>query len=66
MIANVGGRIYLEVHRDAYKKETDVRPQFEEWLKTLGSEFQVDRSLATGIIRQQDGIAREIGVTKSR
>lgn len=66
MIANVGGRIYLEVHRDAYKKETDVRPQFEEWLKTLGSGFQVDRSLATGIIRQQDGIAREIGVTKSR
>lgn len=66
MIASVGGRIYLEVHRDAYNKETDVRSQLEDGLKTLGSQFQVDRFLATSIIQQQDGIAREIGVKKSR
>lgn len=66
MMARVGGSIYLEVHRDAYKKEPNVRPHFEEWLKTLDSEFQVDRSLATSIIQHQDGIAREIGVKKTR
>jgi L,D-transpeptidase ErfK/SrfK len=66
MMANVDGKIYLEVHRDVYKKETDVRAQFEELLKTLNPEFRVDRELATSIIRKQEGIAREIGVKNSR
>jgi L,D-transpeptidase ErfK/SrfK len=66
MIANAAGKIYLEVHRDAYKKETDVRPQFEELLKTFNPEFRVDRERATSIIRKQDGTAREIGVKNYR
>ena len=66
MIANVAGKIYLEIHRDVYKKETDVRPQFEELLKTFNPEFRVDRELATSIIRKQEGLAREIGVKNYR
>lgn len=66
MIANVAGKIYLEVHRDVYKKETDVRPQFEELLKTFNTEFRVDRERATSIIRKQEGTARQIGVKNYR
>jgi len=66
MMANVDGRIYLEVHRDVYKKETDVRPQFEELLKTFTPKSRVDRERATSIIRKQDGTAREIGVKNYR
>jgi L,D-transpeptidase ErfK/SrfK len=66
MIANVDGKIYLEVHPDVYKKATDLGPQFEELLKTVSPEFRVDRERATSIIRKQDGIAQEIGVKNSR
>jgi L,D-transpeptidase ErfK/SrfK len=65
MMANVAGRIYLEVHRDVYKREPDVRVQFEELLRTF-PRLRVDRELATSIIRKQDGTAREIGVENSR
>ena len=66
MIANVAGKIYLEVHRDVYQRETDVRAQFEELVNTFNPEFRVDRELATSIIRKQDGTAREIGVKNYR
>ena len=65
MMANVAGRIYLEVHRDVYKREPDVRVQFEELLRTF-PRLRVDRELATSIIRKQDGTAREIGVKNYR
>jgi len=65
MMANVAGRIYLEVHRDVYKREPDVRVQFEELLRTF-PRLKVNRELATSIIRKQDGTAREIGVENSR
>ena len=66
LMANVDGRIYLEVHRDVYQRETGVRAHFEELLKRLNAEFRVDRELATSIIRKQDGLAREIGVKNYR
>ncbi|HEY7217830.1 MAG TPA: L,D-transpeptidase family protein [Candidatus Binatia bacterium] len=65
MIANVGGNVYLEVHRDVYRKDVDVHVQFEELLKSL-PDIRVDRELAASIIRKQEGIAREIGVENSR
>ena len=65
LIANVGGKVFLEVHPDAYKKDPELRARFEELLKSL-PEFSIDRELATGIIRKQDGIARQIGVGSLR
>ena len=66
LIANAGGRIFLEVHPDPYKKkDVKVHAQFEELLKRL-PQFSIDRELATGIIRKQDGIARQIGVGSLR
>jgi L,D-transpeptidase ErfK/SrfK len=65
LIANVGGRVFLEVHPNAYKKDPELRARFEELLKSL-PQFSIDRELATGIIRNQDGIARQIGVGSLR
>ena len=65
MIGNVDGKIYLEVHRDVYKREPDVRAQFEELLRTF-PRLRVDRELAASIIRKQDGAVQEIGVENSR
>lgn len=61
LIANVGGKVFLEVHPDAYKKDPELRARFEELLKSL-PELSIDRELATRIIRKQDGVARQIGV----
>lgn len=66
MIAEVGGKIYLEVHRDVYKKQPDVHTPFAELVKTLNLESRVDLERARDIIRKEDGIAREIGVRKSQ
>jgi L,D-transpeptidase ErfK/SrfK len=60
LMARVGRQVYLEVHRDVYKKEPDVLGQFEELVRTLNLEPIIDRQLAEDIIRKQDGIARQI------
>jgi L,D-transpeptidase ErfK/SrfK len=65
LIASAGGRVFLEVHPDPYKKDVKVHAQFEELLKSL-PQFRIDRQLATGIIQKEDGMAREIGVKNSR
>jgi len=60
LIAKVGDQIFLEVHRDAYRKEPDALERFEELLRNFNLRFVVDRQLAQDIIRKQEGIAREI------
>lgn len=60
VIAKVGDQIFLEVHRDAYRKEPDALERFEELLRNFNLRFVVDRQLAQDIIRKQEGIAREI------
>lgn len=64
MIANLDGKIYLEIHRDIYKKQPDVAVVFEDLLKELNLDSLIDRKLAQDIIGSQDGIAHEIGVKK--
>jgi L,D-transpeptidase ErfK/SrfK len=70
LVAKVGQEVYLEVHRDVYKKGPDALRQFEEFLRAFDLESVVDRELAQDIIRRQEGIAREItrriGATNSR
>lgn len=60
LMAKVGQQVYLEVHRDVYKKEPDVLRRFEEFLRTFDLESVVDDRLARDIIRRQEGTAREI------
>lgn len=70
MIAQVGQQVFLEVHRDVYRKEPNTQDQFEELIRTFNLEARVDHQLAQDIIRKQDGIAREItrgmGATNTR
>ena len=70
LMAKIGRQIYLEVHRDVYKKGPDALRRFEEFLRAFNLESVVDRELAQDIIRRQEGIAREItrkiGATNSR
>jgi L,D-transpeptidase ErfK/SrfK len=61
MLADIDGKIYLEVHRDIYKKEPDAQAQFDHLLRALNLTSKVDRVLAADIIREQGGIVREIG-----
>lgn len=60
LIAKVGDKVYLEVHRDVYRREPDPWARFEEYVQSAQLEFVVDRTLARGIIRKQEGIARNI------
>lgn len=64
MIASVGGKIYLEVHGDIYRKQPDVFDKFEGSARAIELGSEVDRELAKDIIRKEEGIAREIGVKK--
>ena len=70
LLAKVGHRVYLEVHRDVYKKAPDALRRFDEFLRAFNLESVVDHELAQDIIRRQEGIAREItrqiGSTNSR
>jgi hypothetical protein len=61
MLADIDGKIYLEVHRDIYKKAPDAQAQFDHLLRALNLASKVDRVLAADIIREQGGIVREIG-----
>ena len=60
LIAKIGQQIYLEAHRDVYKKNSDAPRLFEALLQTFNLESVVDRQLAQSIIRKEDGIARPI------
>ena len=60
MIAKNGQQVYLESHRDVYKKDPDAPRLFEELLQALNLESVVDRQLAQSILRKQEGIARPI------
>jgi L,D-transpeptidase ErfK/SrfK len=64
MIADVGGKIYLEIHRDIYNKQPDAAVEFNRLLKDPNFDSVVDRKLAQDIMRKQDGIAHEIGAKK--
>jgi L,D-transpeptidase ErfK/SrfK len=60
LIARVGDRIYLEIHRDIYERQPSVQEQFEATIKIFNLESMIDRDLAQDLIRKQEGIARDI------
>lgn len=60
LIARVGDQVFLEVHRDIYKRQPSVQQQFETTIKFFNLESMIDRDLAHEIIRKEEGIARDI------
>ena len=60
LVARIGERIFLEVHRDIYGKQPSVEQELREWAENEKLAARVDWRLADDIIRRQYGIAREI------
>ena len=60
LIARAGDQIFLEVHRDIYRKQPSVEDQFNALVANFNLESVVDRDLAREVIRKQDGIARDV------
>jgi L,D-transpeptidase ErfK/SrfK len=60
LFARVGDRVFLEVHRDVYKRQPSVQEQFERAIKFFNLESKIDRDLAQDLIRKEEGIARDI------
>jgi L,D-transpeptidase ErfK/SrfK len=60
LIARIGERIFLEVHRDIYGKQPSVEQELREWAENEKLAARVDWRLADDIILRQYGIAREI------
>ena len=60
MVARLGERIFLEVHRDIYRKEPDPLAALFAIAKTNNLESSLDWRSAKEIIAKQDGVAREV------
>jgi L,D-transpeptidase ErfK/SrfK len=60
MVARLGERIFLEVHRDAYRKGPDPLALLSVLAKTHNLESSLDWQIAKGIITKQDGVAHEV------
>jgi L,D-transpeptidase ErfK/SrfK len=60
LISSIGEDVYLEVHPDVYRRESDPWARFDQYVQSTRLEFVVDRTLARAIIRKQEGIARKV------
>lgn len=60
MVARLGERIFLEVHRDIYRKEPDPLATLVAVAKTHNLESLLDWQTAKGIITKQDGMVHEV------
>ena len=59
MVARVEDRIFLEVHRDVYRKEPNPLEDLLAIVKTNNLEPVLDWEAAKAIIAKQEGVARE-------
>jgi L,D-transpeptidase ErfK/SrfK len=60
MVARLGERIFLEVHRDIYRKQADALATLAALAKAHNIEPLLDWQIAKGIITGQDGAVHEI------
>jgi L,D-transpeptidase ErfK/SrfK len=66
MVARLEDRIFLEVHRDVYRKEPNPLENLLDIVKTNRLEPLLDWDAAKAIIAKQEGVAREITKAASR
>ena len=60
MLARIGDRVYLEVHRDIYGKQPSVEPELGQLVEREKFAPRIDWRRADDIIRKQAGIARDV------
>jgi L,D-transpeptidase ErfK/SrfK len=57
------GVVFLEVHRDAYRRSADAAGATRQLAATLGVEDRIDWLLADDVVRAQAGVARVVTIT---
>ena len=60
LVARIGGRIFLEVHRDSYGRQPSVDHELRQWAENEEVAALIDWRLADDIIHRQQGSARDI------
>ncbi|MBI4756537.1 MAG: L,D-transpeptidase family protein [Betaproteobacteria bacterium] len=54
------GRIFAEVHRDAYREGVDAAAELHALAAAAGLEDMIDGELLAEVVRRRDGLAREV------
>jgi L,D-transpeptidase ErfK/SrfK len=60
MVAQIGGRIFLEVHRDAYGKQPDAWAMLDSVVKAHNLTPLLDWRIVRGIMTRQDGLVHDV------
>jgi L,D-transpeptidase ErfK/SrfK len=60
LLARIGDRLFLEVHRDVYSKETDPLKALLAIVAAHSLESQLDWQKAKAVIEKQEGLARDV------
>jgi L,D-transpeptidase ErfK/SrfK len=60
MVAQIGGRIFLEVHRDVYRKQPDAWAMLDSVVKAHNLATLLDWQIVKGIITRQDGLVHDV------
>jgi L,D-transpeptidase ErfK/SrfK len=60
LLAEVDGRVYLEVHADAYRKAPDALAQVRTHAEAQGLTEAIDWDAAGATVRARQGIARDV------
>jgi L,D-transpeptidase ErfK/SrfK len=66
LLAAVDGRVFLEVHTDAYQRATSTLARVRELAVTRGLTDQIDWDAAQRVLRQRHGIARDVTADGAR
>jgi L,D-transpeptidase ErfK/SrfK len=60
LLARIDDRLFLEVHRDVYRKETDPLKTLLEIIAAHNLESRLDWQKAKEVIEKQEGLARDV------
>jgi len=60
LVARIGDRVFLEVHRDIYGKQPSIEAELKQLAESEILASRIDWARAGDIIRKQDGIARDV------
>jgi len=60
------GTVYLEVHRDIYKKGIDANKMARELAETAGVSDRIDWEQAASVIDAHEGVARDVTLAANR
>jgi L,D-transpeptidase ErfK/SrfK len=66
LLAKIDGRVYLEVHADAYRKAPDAVAQARTAAAALGLADAMDWNVAAAAVGARHGVARDVTIAAPR